>query len=163
MNKVTIATTATVALLATALSINVIAGSKDKSAMEEAQQTAAISLSQAVNIAEQATGGKKTDAEFDLEKDGQAKYEVELSMPDGSEVEVEIDATSGVIMSQTPDNKATDVMSQDKMMSEPMGNDSMSTEPMSMEHNGEMQEPEIVEEMMNEHKGDMYQKADDSL
>ena len=41
MNKVTIAATATIALLVAGLSINVIAGSKDKTAMEEAQKTTA--------------------------------------------------------------------------------------------------------------------------
>ena len=150
MNKVTIATTATVALLVAGLSINVIAASnKDKAAIEEAEKNAAISMNQAVKIAELATGGKKTSAELDIE-DGMPKYEVDLNLSDGTEVEVDIDATSGVIMSQTggADARAT-------MSTERMGTDNMMPE---QENGMQEREPEIIEEMMNEHKGDMLKQ-----
>jgi len=101
MNKVTLASTAAITLLVAGLSVSAIADSKDTTA---AQQNAAISLTQAVSIAEKATGGKKTDVEFELE-DGVAIYEVEIDLPDGSEIELDIDANSGVILSQETDDE----------------------------------------------------------
>ena len=63
------------------------------------QQAAKITMVEAITIAEQTTGGKSTEAEFELEN-GIALYEVEVLMADGSEVELEIGAQSGEILSQ---------------------------------------------------------------
>lgn len=97
MNK-TIITTAIAALLTVGVSANLLASSNDAAA-KTAQQNAAISMEQAIKIAEQAVGGKATEAEFELE-DGVAVYEIEFNRADGSEVEVYIDAQSGVILAQ---------------------------------------------------------------
>ena len=107
MNKVTLASTTAVAILVAGLSFNAIASSKDDAASKAAQQNAEISLTQAINIAEQATGGKNSEAEFELE-DGVAIYEVEIDMPDGSEIEVEVDAQSGEILAQKAEGKDKD-------------------------------------------------------
>ena len=103
MNKLILSTTAALVILATSLSMNLHADS-DSKASATAQKNAKITLSQAITIAEQATGGKSTEAEFELEE-GKAIYEVEVSMADGSEIEVEIDAQSGAILSQEVDDE----------------------------------------------------------
>ena len=77
MNK-TILTTTIAALLTAGYSTNLIADSND-AATADAQQNAAISMEQAVAIAEQATGGKNTDSEFELE-DGVSLYEIAIAM-----------------------------------------------------------------------------------
>lgn len=107
MNKSTLATTSLIALLVTGLSVSAIADSDDKAATKTAQQNAAITLTQAITIAEQETGGKSTEAEFELE-DGVAIYEVEISMPDGSEVEVELDAQTGAVIAQKTEDEEGD-------------------------------------------------------
>jgi len=99
MNKATIVSTSAIALLIAGLSFNAFASSGDREATAEARKNAAISLAQAISIAEQATGGKNAEAEFELD-DGVALYEVEIKMPDGSEVDVDVDATSGAILAQ---------------------------------------------------------------
>lgn len=99
MKKLSIVSTTAIALLIACLSFNAFASPDDKAATAEAQKNAAISLTQAVTIAEQVTGGKSKEAEFDLEH-GTAIYEVEIRMPDGSEIEVEVDAQSGAILKQ---------------------------------------------------------------
>lgn len=112
MKKVTIATAAAVALLTAGLSMNLAADS-DNAATAAAQQNAKISMIQAINIAEQATGGKSAEAEFELE-DGTAIYEVEIAMADGSEVEVTIDAQSGSILSQEVEDEDDEKDDDDK-------------------------------------------------
>jgi len=107
MKKSTIASTSAIALLIAGLSFSAIADSSNKAATAAAQQNAAITQAQAVTIAEQATGGNSSEVEFELE-DGVAIYEVELDMPDGSEVEVEIDAQSGAILAQETEGKDKD-------------------------------------------------------
>ena len=98
MKKTTLATTMAIALLTAGFGANLMADSDD-AATAAAQQSAKISMTQAISIAEQATGGQSTEAEFELE-DGVAMYEVEIAMADGSEVEVMIDAQSGSVLSQ---------------------------------------------------------------
>ena len=107
MNKATIISTSAIALLITGLSFNAIADSNNKTATAEAQKNAAISLTQAINIAEQATGGTSSEAEFELE-DGVAIYEVDIDMPNGSELELEIDAQSGEILAQKTEDEDHD-------------------------------------------------------
>ena len=107
MNKATIISTSAIALLIAGLSFNAIADSNNKAATAEAQQNAAITLTQAITIAEQATGGTNSEAEFELE-DGVALYEVEIDMPDGSEIELEIDAQSGAILTQKTEDDDND-------------------------------------------------------
>ena len=102
MNK-TIIATAIAALLTIGVSANLLAS--NDAATKAAQQNAAISIEQATQIAEQAVGGKATEAEFELE-DGIAFYEVEFEKADGSEVEVYIDAQSGAILAQETDDDA---------------------------------------------------------
>ena len=105
MNK-TILATAITALLATGLSSNLLADSND-AATAAAQQNAAISMEQAVAIAEQASGGKNADSEFELEN-GVSLYEITVTMADGSEVEVSIDAQSGAVLSQEVEDDKDD-------------------------------------------------------
>lgn len=107
MTQATIISTSAIALLIAGLSFNAIADSNNKAAIAEAQQNAAISLTHAITIAEQKTGGVKNEAEFELE-DGVAIYEVEVDMPDGSEIELEIDAQSGAILSQKTEDEDHD-------------------------------------------------------
>jgi uncharacterized membrane protein YkoI len=90
----TLATVVTTTMLSTALWAD-----SDDATHSAAQQNAKISLVEAINIAEQATGGKSSEAEFEME-DGQAIYEVEVRMTDGTEIEVEIDAQSGTVLKQ---------------------------------------------------------------
>ncbi|MGB0845451.1 MAG: PepSY domain-containing protein [Thiolinea sp.] len=97
MNKTILATTIA-ALLTTGFSTNLLADSNDAETAA-AQQNAAITIEQAIATAEQTTGGKSGDAEFELE-DGASVYEVEVTLADGSEVEVTIDAQSGAVLSQ---------------------------------------------------------------
>ena len=107
MNKTTIASTSAIALLIAGLSFSAIADSSNKAATAVAQQNAAITQTQAVTIAEQATGGNSSEVEFEL-ADGVAIYEVEIDMPDGSEVEVDVDAQSGAILAQETEGKDKD-------------------------------------------------------
>lgn len=107
MNKVSIAVSSALAVLMTGFSMGALADSEDKAAETAAQQKAAITLVKAIDIAEQATGGKSSEAEFDL-KDGKAIYEVEVTLADGSEVEVNIDAESGAVLSQKADDGKDD-------------------------------------------------------
>ena len=99
MNKLTIIGSSTLALILAGASLGVYASSADKAAEAEAQKNAAFTTEMAIEVAEQLTGGKSTEAEFELE-DGKATYEVEIKMADGSEIEVEVDAESGVVLSQ---------------------------------------------------------------
>lgn len=107
MNKLTILTTSITGLLVAGLSMGVFADSANKAAEAEAQKNATITTEMAITIAEQLTGGKSTEAEFELE-DGKAIYEVELTMDDGSEVEVEVDAETGVVLSQKVEDEDDD-------------------------------------------------------
>ena len=107
MNKLTILTTSMTGLLVAGLSMGAFADSSDKAAEAEAQKNATITTEMAITIAEQLTGGKSTEAEFELE-DGKGIYEVELTMTDGSEVEVEVDAETGVVLSQKVEDEDDD-------------------------------------------------------
>ena len=107
MNKLTILTTSMTGLLVAGLSMSAFADSANKAAEIEAQKNATITTEMAITIAEQLTGGKSTEAEFELE-DGKAIYEVELTMDDGSEVEVEVDAETGVVLSQKTEDDDDD-------------------------------------------------------
>ena len=107
MNKLTILTTTMTGLLVAGLSMSAFADSANKAAELEAQKNATITTEMAITIAEQLTGGKSTEAEFELE-DGKAIYEVELTMDDGSEVEVEVDAETGVVLSQKTEDEDDD-------------------------------------------------------
>ena len=107
MNKLTILTTSMTGLLLAGLSIGAFAHSSNKAAEAEAQKNATITTEMAITIAEQLTGGKSTEVEFELE-DGKAIYEVELTMGDGSEVEVEVDADTGVVLSQKTEDEDDD-------------------------------------------------------
>lgn len=100
--KKTIIATAIAALLTVGVSANLLAS--NNAATKAAQQNAAISMQQAIRIAEQAVGGKATEAEFELE-DGVALYEIEFEHADGSEVEVYIDAQSGTILAQETEDE----------------------------------------------------------
>lgn len=88
------------------LSTNLWADSDDAKD-SAAHQNAKISLSEAIHIAEQATGGKSTEAEFEMEH-GKAIYEVEIRMADNREIEVEIDAQSGSILKQEAEDSEDD-------------------------------------------------------
>ena len=110
MNKTILATTI-VTLVTVGFSTSLLAHSND-AATTAAQQNSAVSMEQAIEIAEQVTGGKKADAEFELEN-GQAIYEVEITMTNGSEVEVTIDAQSGAILSQETENDNDDHKEED--------------------------------------------------
>ena len=105
--KKTILATTIAALLTTGFITNSLADSNNP-ATAVAQQNATVSMEQAIAIAEQASGGTKADAEFELE-DGVSLYEIEITMADGSEVEVTIDAQSGTVLSQeNEDDKGDD-------------------------------------------------------
>ena len=109
MNKVTLTATTTVALLVASLSTGAFADMKDQAAVEEAQKNVAITLPQAVTLAEAATGGKQSSAEFDLE-DGMPIYEVVIDLPDGTTVDVDIDAESGVVLAKDVAEKDGEMM-----------------------------------------------------
>ncbi len=111
MNKTILATTIA-ALLTAGYSTNLFADSNG-AATTAAQQNAAISMEQAVAIAEQATGGKNSDSEFELE-DGVSLYEVSITMADGAEVEVNVDAQSGAVLSQEAEEDEDDDEDEDE-------------------------------------------------
>ncbi|WP_171054648.1 PepSY domain-containing protein [Roseovarius arcticus] len=62
------------------------------------------SLGQAITAAEGETGGKAMDASFDLAKDNSGVYEVELVKPDGTQVEVIVDAKGAVTVQAMVDD-----------------------------------------------------------
>ena len=107
MKNLTILTTSITGLLVAGLSIGAFAYSSNKAAEAEAQKNAAFTTEMAISIAEQLTGGKSFEAEFELE-DGKAIYEIELKMSDGSEIEVEVDAETGVVLSQEVEDEDDD-------------------------------------------------------
>ena len=106
MNKVTILSTSAVAVLVAGLSMTAVADSMSKAEID-AQKNAAITTEMAITIAEQLTGGKSEEAEFELEN-GKAIYEIEIEMADGTEIEVEVDAETGVILSQKTEDEDDD-------------------------------------------------------
>lgn len=107
MNKFKIVTSSALALLVATFSLGAAADSDNKAAEAAAQKNAAITSDMAITIAEQITGGKAEEAEFELE-DGKAIYEVEIIMADGTELEVEIDAESGTVLSQKEEDEDED-------------------------------------------------------
>ncbi|ADM10834.1 hypothetical protein PB2503_00335 [Parvularcula bermudensis HTCC2503] len=75
-----------------------LAGDDDEAAEAAAlHDRAKISLAEAVAIAEERTGGRAAEAEFDVE-DNALLWTVETMTRDGAEMEVEIDAVSGAIL-----------------------------------------------------------------
>lgn len=106
MKKVTLATSISAVLIALGLTSHTLADS-NYAAKSAAQKSAKISLTEAINIAEQATGGQSSEAEFEMEK-GVAAYEVEITMADHSEVDVLIDAQSGAILSKESEHDKDD-------------------------------------------------------
>ena len=107
MKKLTIAASSVLATILATFSLGASADSDNKAAETEAQKNATITSQMAITIAEQLTGGKSSEAEFELE-DGKAIYEVEITMTDGSEVEVEVDAETGVVLSQKTEDEGED-------------------------------------------------------
>lgn len=65
--------------------------------------TPAISAERAMQIAEEATSGKAQEAELE-DEDGTIVYEVEVTLSDGTEKEVIIDATSGAFSEEQQDD-----------------------------------------------------------
>ncbi len=96
MNKIITAASSALALVLATFSIGASADAENKT---DAQKQTTITTKMAISIAEKATGGKSTEAEFEVE-DGKAIYEVEITLIDGSEVEVEVDAETGAVLSQ---------------------------------------------------------------
>ncbi|WP_340151972.1 PepSY domain-containing protein [uncultured Sneathiella sp.] len=73
-------------------------GTNDKDIAElQAQQSAKLSIIDAINVATAAQKGTASEVSFDIEK-GLSAYEVTVVSSDGSEHEVKIDAMSGDII-----------------------------------------------------------------
>jgi len=98
MKKSIVLTASVAGLLVTSLSTTVSADLAEI----EAQKSAAITAPMAVSIAERSTGGRSTEVDFDLEN-GRAIYEIDIKMSNGSEIDVEIDANTGTVLSKEVD------------------------------------------------------------
>ncbi len=48
--------------------------------------------------------GEVTEVEYEVESDGAASYEIDIRIADGSEMKVEVDATSGQIVEANPEH-----------------------------------------------------------
>ena len=96
MDKRSILTVSGSMLMALVVAAGFAPGDDDKQ-RADAIAKASISLSEAVTRAEAKTGGKALEAELEVEKD-QAFFEVEV-LKDGVEIEVNIDANSGEVVS----------------------------------------------------------------
>lgn len=94
-----IAQTATVVIAASILAVPAFAGSK----VAEKLDSAKISLSQAIEVAEKETGGRAYEA--DLEKNSfNSEYEVDVYVAaEGKRYEVSIDAKTGEVISVRED------------------------------------------------------------
>lgn len=87
------------ALLAISAAGGIALAADDDEAAEAAalHDQAKISLAEAVAIAEERTGGRAAEAEFEVE-DNALVWTVETMTRSGAEMEVEIDAVSGAIL-----------------------------------------------------------------
>ena len=86
-----------VAALGFGIGSNAMADSYDEAELA-AINTAKISLSDAIGLAEKEAGGRAVEAEIDEDGDRVFYYEVEVITPDGGEKEVLIDMNTGKII-----------------------------------------------------------------
>ncbi|WP_411728255.1 PepSY domain-containing protein [Methyloglobulus sp.] len=104
-NKILTALFATVIMAGTAINLAQAGESKDKEAKElQLFSQAKITLSEAINAAEQKTGGKAMEAELDDES-ATVQFEIEV-LKDGKVHEVKVDGKTGKVLKVSLDDES---------------------------------------------------------